>query len=358
MRKSKGASPVFIVTQPMGLAPVVLDEMNASLAGLSVEEAQSQEVRFRCDSAVADVTTLRSISDAWLLVREIEGVGPRYRDLRYLKEQVSRTDLVAAIDVLRGAGFRPKHSMTVALNGTMRDVRAYRRQDAIQAVEEGLIEQYGGRLKPVVGPGELRLWLHLFEDRARLCLALSNVPVGVRRLAVSLPASLPGPHAYAMAALTKPKPDQFFVDLTCGSGSIALERAENWRHSMIVAGDIEPRAVQATAANFGRRHRPREILQWDATQLPLPDGCVDAMACNPPHGIQMRPDAGLDHLYAGLLAEAARTLAPYALLTFLTPRRALTDDLLRRDGRLRIVKCFVIDLLGQRPYLYVLRRLP
>jgi len=161
-----------------------------------------------------------------------------------------------------------------------------------------------------------------------------------------------------MAALTKPKPDQFFVDLTCGSGSIALERAENWRHSMIIAGDIEQSAVQATAANFGRRHRPREFVQWDGTALPLPEECVDAMACNPPHGIQMRPTSGLEGLYAGLLGEASRTLAPYALLTFLTPHRTLTDDLLRHDGRLRIVKCFVVDLLGQRPYLYVLRRTP
>ncbi|MHB0876332.1 MAG: methyltransferase [Anaerolineae bacterium] len=358
MSKTRSASPVFIVTQPMGLDPVVVEEMKASVTGLAVEEVQSQEVRFRCECPADEITGLRSISDAWLVVREFDGIGARYRDLRTLTEQVGRTDLIASIDVLRAAGFRPKHSMSFAVNGTMRGVRAYRRQDSLEAVEEGIVHWSGGRLKPVIGPADLRLWLHLSEERARLCLALSAAPAGQRHREVSLPASLPGPHAYAMAALTKPKADQVFVDLTCGSGSIALERAENWRHNMILAGDIDRKAVQATAANFGRRHRPREIIQWDGGALPLPDECVDALACNPPHGVQMRPEAGLESLYRGLLSEAARVLSPYALMTFLTPRRAMTDDLLRRDGRMRILRCFVVDLLGQRPYLYVLRRTP
>lgn len=356
MSKPRGANQPFLVTMPMGLDGVTVDELKRSLPDAAVADRQSTELRLTYPGPAADLTSLRSITDAWVVARDLRGLGPRYRDLRLLGEQLAKVDLSPAIDVLRSAGFRPKRTMTFMAVCTMRDKRAYRRLDALKALEEAAFIGSHGRLRPGPNPADLRLWLHLWQDQARLCLALSPKPVGLRQRPVSLPTSLPGPVAYAMAALTKPRPEHFFVDLMCGSGSIALERAENWRHRLLLAGDSSWDAIRATAANFGPRHRPRDFLIWDATALPLAGASVDALACNPPHGVQMQPAEGLERLYQGLLSEAARVLRPFAIMTLLTPQRPLVDRLLRRMRHLRLEHCFVIDLLGQRPYLYVLRR--
>ena len=357
MTKPKAARAQYLVTFPMGLDGLVMDELQQKVPGFALEARTSRDICFAYDGSPADLLSLRSVSDAWLVLWRSGPLGPRFADLRLFAEQMAKLRLEDGITSLRAAGFRPKHHMTFVVNCSLRGQRAYRRVDAIAAVERALVGNSAGRLRPVRENADLRLWLHIGVEETHLCLALAHTPLGLRQRAASLPTALPAPVAYAMAALTKPRPDDVFLDPMCGTGSIALERAENWRHALILAGDREPQAVAAVRENFGPRHRPREFLLWDATALPLPKHSVSAAACNPPHGVQMRPAQGIEALYRGFLAEAGRVLKPFALLTFLTPERQLTDRLLREAGGWSIERCFVIDLLGQRPYLYVLRRM-
>lgn len=361
----KTTESAYVLTMPMGLDVVTAEELAVRARRASVSARSSTEIALTYGGPPSDLAALRSVTDVWTVVRQMAGIGTRYRDLRTLSEMVARTDLEPALARLREMGLRPRRTLRFGITCTMRGERAYRRTDALQAARDVLTG-----LQPGTGPGQprvrlvpaggeapaVRFWLHLEGDRARLALALTPLPVGVRERAVSLPGSLPGPVAYAMAHLTRPTPNDVFVDPACGSGSIALERAENWRHRLILAGDLDAAAVAAAAANFGPRHKPRDLLQWDAARLPLPAESVDAMACNPPHGIQMRPKGGLEKLYRGILVEASRVLRAGSRMTFLTPERELTDRILADTDRFRIERCFVIDLLGQRPYLYSLRR--
>ncbi|NPV06650.1 MAG: methyltransferase [Anaerolineae bacterium] len=345
----------YLLTMPMGLDVVAVEELPARAPGSSLRARRSTEIRVSYAGPPADLAAMRSISDAWVVVREVGGIGPYYRDLRALAAAVARTDLGPAIARLRQVGLSTRRPLTFGVTCSMRGRRAYRRADVLQVTREGLAAHL--YLRPARGSSPaLRFWLHLEGEQARLCLALTSRPVGLRERAVSLPASLPGPVAYAMAHLTRPQARDLFVDPVCGSGSIPLERAENWRYAIILAGDSDHQAVMAARANFGPRHKPRGILRWDATSLPLSAGSVDAMACNPPHGIRMRPEQDLGTLYRGILAEAARVLCRDGRLTFLTPLRDVTDGALRDLACLRIERCFVIDLLGQRPYLYIIRR--
>lgn len=354
-KPTRSAEPDYVLTMPMGLDGVALDELSRRAPGAVLEARSSTELRLKVVKSPGDLLAMRSVNDAWVVVRDFTGIGARYRDLHALSSLVSRTSLDPALSLTGRAGRMPR-SLTFSLTCSMRGERAYRRLDALKACEDGLTAHTTWKLRSVGGPAMLRLWLHLEEDRARLCAALSPKPLHLRERMISLPASLPGPVAYAMAHLTQPAPDDVFADLTCGSGSIALERAENWRHGNVLAGDVSAQAVAASAANFGPRHKPRTIVHWDATALPLAAESVDALASNPPHGIQMQADQGLEALYRGLLSEAARVLRPGGRMTFLTPLREMTDGLLNEDRHFRIERCFVIDLLGQRPYLYALRR--
>jgi len=353
-KPTRNAEPEFVVTMPMGLDGVAASEVAQRAPGASLLSRTSTELRLR-GAEVGSLAALRSVNDAWVVVRDYRGIGPRYRDLHALKNLVSRTSLDRALALSQVDGGR-RRTTDFALTCSMRGERAYRRLDALKACEEGLAAQSGGRFRPAATGAALRLWLHLEEDRARLCVALTPKPLHLRDRSVSLPTSLSGPVAYAMAHLTEPRADDVFVDPTCGSGSIALERGENWRHRQLLLGDRSHQAVEAAAANFGPRHKPRSVLWWDAAHLPLGPDSVDALACNPPHGIQMQPEAGLEPLYRGIIGEAARILRAGGRMTFLTPLREMTDRVLRDVGGFRIERCFVIDLLGQRPYLYSLRR--
>ncbi len=352
---TRSSEPSFVLTMPMGLDGVACEELSIRAPGASLEAHSSTELRLKGVGDSGALLAMRSINDAWVVLRDFAEIGPRYRDLHTLTSLVSRTSLEPVLSVTERSGRMPR-TPTFSLTCSMRDERAYRRLDALKAVEDGLTAHTTWKLRPTGGPATLRLWLHLEGDNARLCAAMAPRPLHLRTRAVSLPASLPGPVAYAMAQLTRPLPDDVFVDPTCGSGSIALERAENWRHQYILAGDVSGTAVAATAANFGPRHKPRAIMHWDAAALPLPPKSVDALASNPPHGIQIQVAGGLEELYRGLLTEAARVLRPGGRMTFLTPLRDMTDRLLNRGRRFHIERCFVIDLLGQRPYLYVLQR--
>jgi len=358
MRKSEQSSRLYVATMPMGLDRVTCNELvhKLDLSRHAIETDSSRQLRFHFSGHPRKLLELRSVTDVWVVVREFAHIGPRAADLRSLARLLGMTRLDQSLATLHDVGLPLKRHMTFNAACSMRGRRSYRRVDALQTLEASVYEQSRGRLRPVRENADLRLWLDLWGDHVRLGLALTRKPLGQRNRQVSLPASLPGPVAYAMAVLTRPRPQQVFLDPMCGTGSIALERAENWRYGLLVLGDLDARAIEATRLNFGPRHKPRAFLRWDARALPLPDQSVDAIACNPPHGIQMMPGESLRPLYQRFLLEARRVLRHGALMTFLTPHRDMTDAILSNLSELHIKHCFVIDLLGQRPYLYVLKR--
>jgi tRNA (guanine6-N2)-methyltransferase len=79
-----------------------------------------------------------------------------------------------------------------------------------------------------------------------------------------LPASLRPTVAAAMVLLSDPRPDDVFLDSMCGGGTLLIERAQFGRYGLLLGGDIEPRALEASRRNIGPRYRPIQIHHWDA----------------------------------------------------------------------------------------------
>jgi 23S rRNA G2445 N2-methylase RlmL len=163
--------------------------------------------------------------------------------------------------------------------------------------------------------------------------------------------------AAAMVLLTRPEPDDVFLDPMCGSGTLLLERAQMGRYQLLLGGDSDPAAVETTLANFGPRHQPRRIERWDARHLPLEDGSVNKIACNLPWGRQVGEKGDMPALYRDFLAEAARVLSPVGRMALLTGEwSALKTALGARSELILDETVRDISILGRRADLFVITR--
>merc|ERR1712232_283219 len=81
---------------------------------------------------------------------------------------------------------------------------------------------------------------------------------------------------------------ELIVDPMCGAGIILLEAAQCWSFATYLGFDVDQTQLNRLAANrdllSGRSRRGMHVVRGDATHLPLPDGCVDAIVCDLPFG--------------------------------------------------------------------------
>ncbi|PZS02444.1 MAG: hypothetical protein DLM69_04080, partial [Candidatus Chloroheliales bacterium] len=80
---------------------------------------------------------------------------------------------------------------------------------------------------------------------------ISPRPLVTRAWRVSnMPGALNATVAYAMVKLTKPRPDDVFLNLACGSGSLLIERLATVRARLAIGCDIDRAALNHAAANL------------------------------------------------------------------------------------------------------------
>jgi tRNA G10 N-methylase Trm11 len=125
---------------------------------------------------------------------------------------------------------------------------------------------------------------------------------------------------------------------------------------LLLGGDIRPAALEAAAANIGRKHKPRALLRWDACDLPLRDQSIDRVVTNPPFGRQLGTPRENASLYAGLLAELDRVLRPSGRIVLISSMADLVRQSIRRLPRLHIVRGHPLKILGLRATIYIIER--
>jgi SAM-dependent methyltransferase len=199
--------------------------------------------------------------------------------------------------------------------------------------DSSVFQRFGARLGQATGlkpddAGDLLLRVRRGTDgRFELLARISPRPLSTRAWRVcNRPGALNAAVASIMASLTRPVPDDVYVNLACGSGTLLVERAALGPAARLIGCDLDPEALDCAARNVeAATLSAAELTDWDATRLPLPDRSVDALTVDLPFGQLVGSHATNVELYPALLAEAARVARPGARLVAISQQSRLLE---------------------------------
>ncbi|MCC7261016.1 MAG: methyltransferase domain-containing protein, partial [Candidatus Latescibacteria bacterium] len=303
-----------------------------------------------------DLFALGTIEDLFYQVGAMPLSGAT-TDLEALKTQIQEVLLDQGLSLhrqLAASHDNKRTSFRVVVQARDTSWRHYRRIDLQKALVQGIHRRFP-RWRALQEDADLEFWLQQADRALLIGLRLSDRQLRHRTYKVAnIPGSLRPTIANALVFLSGVQDGQVFLDPMCGAGTLMLERARAGRHHLLLGGDANPEAVAHAAENFGPRHRPRGILRWDATHLPLPDACVDRVAANLPWGGQHGTPETNPELYAGTLSELDRVLKPGGRAVFLTSEFGLLRDALKQQPELYLAEQIrKVGVLGREADIFV-----
>jgi tRNA (guanine6-N2)-methyltransferase len=165
--------------------------------------------------------------------------------------------------------------------------------------------------------------------------------------------------AYALAALSEPRPADRMLNICCGSGTILAERLLLGPAQLAIGCDIDPEALACARANLAAAGvlARAQLEMWDATALPLEAGSVDCIVADLPFGRLIGTHAQNERLYPRILTEAARVAAPGARMLLLTHELRLLEQAAgRADSPWRPVDLLRVRSGGMTPGIFLFER--
>lgn len=310
---------------------------------------------FTWPSDPAELLQLQHFEDVFVLVVDRQGITGERAALGTIQGLTVGPGLEKAISIANPILPGNRRKPTFRVIARKAGEHAYRRTDlrtatevAVQSRQPTWALEEGARFE---------IWTQLVQDRLIVGLRLSDETMRQRTYkTVNLPASLKPTVARAMVTLSRPADDDVFLDPMCGAGTILLERAQVGRYAKLEGGDIDHQAVQATLENFGNRHKPFEIREWDARDLPFEDGEISAIACNLPFGKQIGSRADNQLLYPAVLNEWARVLKSGGRMVLLTGEGRLMRTAIKDRSGLVFEQAIPIVLRGFPAEIFVLSK--
>jgi tRNA (guanine6-N2)-methyltransferase len=165
--------------------------------------------------------------------------------------------------------------------------------------------------------------------------------------------------AAAMVEMTDPHPDDRFLNLMCGSGTLLIERLLRGPAAVVVGCDLNSEALRGAQQNLEQSHTAGKVLlcQADATQLPFLPASFRVLCADVPWGQLTGSHETNRGLYPRLLTEAARLAEPSGIFALLTHEIALLESLLPTLASVWELQQEVKILQGGlHPRIYLLRR--
>ncbi len=319
-------------------------------------------VLFRYAGQPADLLKLRTVEDVFFLVAQIPKIKWGYPGLSQIYRALSSNRFLgtglAVHNRAHGVGNRRKQERTFRVISRMVGKNhPYRRMDLERVVEKGLRKRLGSKWHTVEEGEDIEVWANLIGLDFICGLRLSDASMrhrGYKKAHVA--ASLRPSVAASMVWLTDPQASDVFLDPMCGAGTMLVERGVIARHALLLGGDVDDGALQATAQNVGPRHKPRQFMKWDAGRLPLASGSVDKIASNLPFGKQIGGHQKNLSLYRAVFREVDRVLGAKGSAVVLSNETQLIKNTLRWLKGLQIVRGYSVTILGQRARIYLIGR--
>jgi len=339
-----------------GLEDVSAGEIVSRLPGARVEEKKQGIVFFAYQEDLRPLLELSTAEDVFALVAR--GRASRRREGLAQVQALVRDSRPAEEAAAAHRRLRPKkvRRVTYRVVAQRRSGRpAYTRRELQERVGRGIGERFP-RWKRVAEAALVEVWVLQEGDEILCGVRLSDRTMRHRSYKrASIPASLRPAVARSMVILAEPRDDDVFLDPMCGAGTILIERGEHGRYRQLLGGDIDSEAAAAARTNIGPKYKPIEIREWDATDLPLPDGAVTRIVCNLPFGRKIGSRWENQELYRGFVEEAVRVLQPGGVMVLLTSDRRLLAGTLKDRGELELERIYPIFVLGQKAFIFKTR---
>lgn len=159
--------------------------------------------------------------------------------------------------------------------------------------------------------------------------------------------------AAAIIQATNPSPEDRFVDLMCGSGTLLIERLAFPSREM-VGLDIDANAIAITKTHLRNAAIRGAKVDLRADDVRNSVGAFDKLVVNPPWGTSVGSHDENLTLYPEVLQAAARIRAPGATLCVLTHEIRVFESSLEAQSDWRVVDEHRFFQKGHWPRLYVL----
>jgi len=339
-----------------GLEEIALSELREKLQGVHLVEKSKGMVSFNYSGPPRELVKLRSIENIFIFLKIIKGMSRSRNSLGKIYKVVKGIDLGEALFIHRQLHpKRGRRKPTFRITPNVVGRHNFRRVDIRIAAENALEDRYRWKVDP--SDPDLEIRIDLEGEEALVGLRLSDKIMRRRPYKVEhTPASLKPTVAYCMVRLSDPASGDIFLDPMCGAGTILIERAKAAPYDRIIGGDIDREVLTIAEENVIASGEDIELRRWGATALPLDDASIDKLVCNLPFGKQISSPQDNRKLYIGFFAEMERILKPKAKVVLLTSEERSTDRLISKSGMLKKLRKFSIELLGLRPYIYVLEK--
>ena len=347
---------LYSITVSAGLENLAREELSERFSDtghLKILERKPQRLLFQYTGDPQELLSLRAAEHLFLILKQLPKMTRSRGSLAALTAAVARFNFRETFECCRQVGIRTRKRMPFRVTSRLSGKRNFRRIDLQRVVEQALLKR-GWHLTSA--NSALDVWAEIHGNDGYISVKLSGNDMAQRPYKhAHIPASLKPTLAYGMVRLSRPHPDDIFLDAMCGAGTILLERAFTHRYRYLIGGDISTDALEATAENFGRRHQPRQFFHWDARSMPLQSNAVDKIVCNLPFGETVGNLSQLTHLYRHSLKEYARVLKPKGRMVLLTSQRTLLDDELQHLRFLNVRQRLTVDVRGKKAWIYVIR---
>ena len=347
---------LYSIIVSAGLETIAREELTQRFSDtghLKILDRRPQRLLFQYTGNPRDLLSLRTAEHLFLVLKKMPKMTRSRSSLAALSGPLARFNFKEAFDCCRQVGINVRKRMSFRVTSRLSGKRNFRRLDLQQVVERVFLER-GWYLEK--SKSALDVWAEVHGDDGYISIRLSKNDMAQRPYKQAhIPASLKPTIAYSMVRLSRPHPNDVFLDAMCGAGTILLERALIGRYSYLIGGDISTEALDATVTNFGRQHQPRQFFHWDARTLPLQSNTVDKIVCNLPFGETIGNVPQLTNLYRRGITEYERVLKPRGKMVLLTSQRALLDSELKQRRSLKVARKLTIDVRGMRAWIYVIR---
>lgn len=347
------ATPVsfFEATFPAGLDTIVQNELRIRLGGqetiLPLAKENAGLVQFTYYGKPGRLLQLKTVLSLFY--------GTRFdvpRPLALMGDQNFRLLMARVDEVIQSWPKDTFHTLHLAAAGSDSTVMV-RFADEIARLKG---------LTVVKGEGDLLVRVRKPLDGSQgweVLLRMSPRPLSLRKWRVrDFEGGLNAALAHGMVLLTRPTPEDTFLNLTCGSGTLLVERALCGPVRQLIGSDGRADVLGYAAANLaagGFSHRA-ELLQSGGWALPLADHSVNVLCADLPQGNDPISHEENLILYPRLLKEAARVAKPRARAVFLTYELRVMDLMLNLSQEWVLEDLLEITLNNLQPRIYCLRR--